>query len=98
MIRATDFISETAAGAATAAPAARPLLNNGYTPAKSDMEEWNRIAALGKLFDAGTIQLLTERGVTVGWQCLEVGGGEGSIATWLSERVGPSGRVMVTDI
>ena len=32
------------------------------------------------------------------WQCLEIGGGGGSIAAWLSERVGPRGRVVVTDI
>jgi ubiquinone/menaquinone biosynthesis C-methylase UbiE len=88
MMNETDLIDGTAAC---------PLWNNGYTPAKSDMEG-NRLAALDKLFDAGTIQLLTERGVTDGWQCLEVGGGRGSIATWLSERIGPSGHVVVTDI
>jgi SAM-dependent methyltransferase len=57
-----------------------------------------RFAALRALFDAGTIRHLEERGVTDGWRCLEVGGGGGSIAAWLSERVGPAGRVVVTDI
>jgi ubiquinone/menaquinone biosynthesis C-methylase UbiE len=62
------------------------------------MREGDRFAALEKLFDAGTIQLLDERGVAGGWHCLEVGSGRGSIAAWLSERVGPTGRVIATDI
>ena len=33
-----------------------------------------------------------------GWRCLEIGGGRGSMALWLAEQVGPSGRVVVTDI
>jgi ubiquinone/menaquinone biosynthesis C-methylase UbiE len=32
------------------------------------------------------------------WHCLEIGGGGGSIAEWLCRRVGPSGRVVATDI
>src|SRR5262249_7966590 len=75
----------------------RPLLNYGYTPDKSDMPEGDRFSALEKLFDAGTIQLVHERGVAEGWHCLEVGAGRGSIAAWLSERVGPTGRVIATD-
>jgi SAM-dependent methyltransferase len=33
-----------------------------------------------------------------GWRCLEVGAGRGSMAVWLAERVGESGRVVATDI
>jgi len=33
-----------------------------------------------------------------GWRCLEVGGGGGSITEWLCRRVGPTGRVVATDI
>jgi SAM-dependent methyltransferase len=50
------------------------------------------------MFDAGTIFHIDRLGVAAGWHCLEIGGGGGSIATWLSERVGPGGRVLVTDI
>jgi len=57
-----------------------------------------RFAALSAMFDPGTVRHLTSRGVTAGWHCLEVGGGGGSIAAWLADRVGPSGRVLVTDI
>src|SRR3982074_3736297 len=57
-----------------------------------------RFAALSAMFDIGTIQHLEQRGVAPGWHCWEVGGGGGSIASWLSRRVGPDGRVLVTDI
>ena len=57
-----------------------------------------RFAALSALFDRGTSRQLEDRGVGPGWHCLEVGGGGGSVATWLSERVGAAGRVVVTDI
>jgi ubiquinone/menaquinone biosynthesis C-methylase UbiE len=37
-------------------------------------------------------------GLQQGWRCLEVGGGGGSVAAWLCERVGPAGSVVATDI
>ncbi|OLB29337.1 MAG: SAM-dependent methyltransferase [Acidobacteria bacterium] len=57
-----------------------------------------RFGALSAMFDTGTIRHLEERGVARGWQCWEVGGGGGSIATWLARRVGLAGRVLATDI
>ncbi len=40
-----------------------------------------RFRALSEIFDPGTIRHLDDRGVDQGWHCLEVGGGNGSIAT-----------------
>jgi SAM-dependent methyltransferase len=57
-----------------------------------------RFSALAAILDPGTIRHLEERGITSGWHCLEVGGGGGSIAAWLAARVGPAGRILVTDI
>ena len=57
-----------------------------------------RFDALAALFDSTTQRHLRDRGVGPGWHCLEVGGGGGSIATWLGGRVGPAGRVTVTDV
>jgi SAM-dependent methyltransferase len=57
-----------------------------------------RMDALAALFDPWTIRHLEAREVAPGWHCLEVGGGGGSIATWLCDQVGTSGRVVVTDI
>jgi len=57
-----------------------------------------RFTALSALFDATTQRHLADRGVGPGWHCLEVGGGGGSVARWLGERVGPAGRVLATDV
>lgn len=57
-----------------------------------------RLRALAAVFDPGTIRQLDARGVAEGWRCLEVGGGLGTITTWLSARVGPRGSVLTTDI
>ena len=53
---------------------------------------------LGANFDAGSARLLTKVGLAEGWHVLEVGAGGGSMTRWLSEQVGPEGRVMATDI
>jgi SAM-dependent methyltransferase len=57
-----------------------------------------RFTALSAMFDSGTIRHLESRDVGPGRRCLEVGGGGGSIASWLSHRVGATGHVVVTDI
>ena len=57
-----------------------------------------RFSALAKIFDPGTVRHLSTLGVEKGWRCLEVGGGGGSIASWLCDRVGPTGRVVATDL
>lgn len=58
----------------------------------------DRFSALEHCLDPVTIRQLEAIGVTDGWTCLEVGGGGGSIARWLAERIGPDGKVVVTDI
>jgi ubiquinone/menaquinone biosynthesis C-methylase UbiE len=57
-----------------------------------------RFASLETLYDPRTIRFLEATGIGPGWHCLEVGGGSGSIAAWLADRVSPSGHVLVTDI
>jgi len=57
-----------------------------------------RFQAISETFDASTKRHLNALGVTTGWRCLEVGAGGGSIARWLSERVGDNGRVVATDV
>ena len=69
-----------------------------YLLANSGSESRARFAALSALFDPATIGHLTQCGVRRGWHCLEVGAGGGSIATWLADRVGPTGAVLATDI
>lgn len=57
-----------------------------------------RLLKLEAWLDPGTVRHLETIGVASGWRCLEVGAGEGSIARWLCERVGPAGRVVATDL
>lgn len=57
-----------------------------------------RFTALPRLYDPATIRHLEALGVGLGWSCLEVGAGGGSIVRWLATRVGPGGRVLATDI
>lgn len=65
--------------------------------ASSDTE-LTRLQGLERLNDPATIAHLEAVGVGPGWRCLEIGGGAGSIARWLCERVGPEGRVVATDL
>jgi SAM-dependent methyltransferase len=71
---------------------------SGYVFDNTAEEARVRFAALPTIFDPGTIRHLSALGVGPGWRCLEVGAGGGSIATWLAERVGPSGSVLATDV
>ena len=61
-------------------------------------ETAERFASLDALYNFRTFRFLETAGIGPGWHCLEVGGGSGSVAAWMAERVGPSGSVLVTDI
>ena len=58
----------------------------------------HRLALLEQQLDPLTFQRLTALGVTTGWQCLEVGGGGGSVVRWLCRHVGATGHVTATDL
>lgn len=58
----------------------------------------DRFEALAAVFDSMTTGHFDVLGVGEGWRCLEVGAGGGSIVRHLSDRVGPAGRVLATDI
>ena len=72
--------------------------STSYVFDNASAEAAHRFRALEAIFDPGSKRLLVELGVKPGWSCLEVGAGSGSIAAWLSERVGHEGRVLATDI
>lgn len=57
-----------------------------------------RFSALEEIWDPETIRHLTRLGIAEGAHCLEAGAGAGSIARWLSDRVGEAGRVLAVDI
>jgi ubiquinone/menaquinone biosynthesis C-methylase UbiE len=53
--------------------------------------EYQRLDLMSKILDPWTRGYLTALGIGEGWQCLELGSGNGSIAEWLSATVGPRG-------
>jgi SAM-dependent methyltransferase len=69
-----------------------------YVMSNAWEQERRRLAYLEEMADPATQRQFTTIGVTAGWRCLEIGGGAGSIARWLSERVGSEGEVVATDI
>jgi SAM-dependent methyltransferase len=60
--------------------------------------ERRRLELLEARYDGLTFRRLDALGSFVGWSCLEVGAGAGSVTRFLAERVGPDGRVVATDI
>lgn len=65
---------------------------------KDTFDDTRRQASVEAWLGPGTMRLLEARGVSEGRHCLEVGAGGGTIPVWLCQRVGPTGRVVATDI
>jgi SAM-dependent methyltransferase len=72
--------------------------SEGYLLDNRQPEAGRRFEALAELFDPVTFRHLAGVGVSAGWACWEVGAGGVSVPAWLAEQVGPSGRVLATDI
>jgi ubiquinone/menaquinone biosynthesis C-methylase UbiE len=60
--------------------------------------EYQRPDLMSKILDPWTRGYIQALGVGQGWNCLELGSGNGSIAEWLCAAVGPSGCVTAVDI
>jgi SAM-dependent methyltransferase len=69
-----------------------------YLLANQAPEAGDRLRALADLFDPSTFRHITGLGLARGWHCWEVGAGGTSVIRWLAEQVGPTGRVLATDI
>ncbi len=70
----------------------RYLLDNQRT------EAGERFDAVAALFDPTTFRHLDGLGVGPGWRCWEAGAGGTSVVSWLAKKVGPTGKVVATDI
>lgn len=70
----------------------------GYYFGEDQEAEERRLSAVEVYSDPASRSVLTELGVGAGWACWEVGAGRGSVAHWLADLVGPSGRVLATDV
>jgi len=64
----------------------------------SELEARARMAALATRHNDATFRYIEKCGITSGWNCLEIGAGDGSVARWMAGKVGPAGRVLATDI
>lgn len=72
--------------------------NEGYLLDNQQSEAGRRFEALSELFDPVTFRHLTSVGISAGWSCWEVGAGGAGVPTWLADQVGPSGRVVASDL
>jgi SAM-dependent methyltransferase len=71
---------------------------NGYLLANRQTEAETRLAALSELFDHVTLAHVRRLGLQHGWRCWEVGAGGPGVADQHAQAVGPTGRVLATDI
>jgi len=70
-----------------------------YFASRSENEfERERLGLVESHYDPLSIRRLETFGVGEGWNCLEAGAGRGSIAVWLANRVGHTGKVVAADI
>src|SRR3954447_1044389 len=72
--------------------------SEAYLLANRQREAGQRFEALGALFDPTTMRHAHRLGLSEGWRCWEVGAGGVSVPNALAAVVGPSGRVLATDI
>ena len=64
----------------------------------SSTAEYQRLDLMSKILDPDTRTHLAALGLREGWNCLELGGGNGSVTEWLCEMVGATGSVTSIDI
>ncbi|MFF1446755.1 methyltransferase domain-containing protein [Streptomyces sp. NPDC058274] len=71
---------------------------DGYLLDNRQAEARQRFDAFAPLFDPTTFRHIERFGIGSGWRCWEVGAGGTSVVSWLAKKVGPTGRVLATDI
>lgn len=72
--------------------------SDGYLLDNRQSEAGERFDAFATLFDPTTFRHFEAFGIGSGWRCWEVGAGGTSVVSWLAKKVGPTGRVVATDI
>lgn len=75
-----------------------PTRSEVYAFDNDDTESVDRHQYLATILDEFTCSRLSSVGDLAGRRCLELGAGGGSVARWLAARVGPTGRVLATDL
>jgi ubiquinone/menaquinone biosynthesis C-methylase UbiE len=70
----------------------------GYAFPHAEASESRRLRLFEQRLDPLTKKRVARLRIGPGANCLELGGGRGSITRWLAELVGPAGRVTATDL
>ncbi|SCL13048.1 Methyltransferase domain-containing protein [Micromonospora nigra] len=70
----------------------------GYMFDNATDEAANQLRYLGEILDSGTRRILTDAGLTPGWNVTDVGAGAGTLTAWLSDQVAPGGHVTAVDL
>jgi SAM-dependent methyltransferase len=76
----------------------RMTTDRSYILDNASSAESQRLGLMSQILDPWTRTYLAALGLREGWRCLELGGGNGSMAAWLCEKVGASGSVVSVDI
>lgn len=71
---------------------------HSYILDNASTAEYQRLDLMSKILDPQTKASLLNLGLRQGWNCLELGGGNGSMTEWLCDRVGSTGSVTSVDI
>ncbi|MBW8487666.1 methyltransferase domain-containing protein [Actinomadura parmotrematis] len=69
-----------------------------YTWDNANPHATDQLRHLTAVLDPPTVAGLSGLGDLAGRRCLDVGAGNGTIARWLADRVGPEGRVTAVDL
>jgi SAM-dependent methyltransferase len=72
--------------------------SGSYAFPHTGADERRRLELLAQRLDPITVRRVERLELARTARCLEVGGGQGSIARWLCEYVGPEGHVTATDL
>ncbi|MER6959122.1 MULTISPECIES: methyltransferase [unclassified Streptomyces] len=72
--------------------------SDGYLLDNRQPEAGERFDAFAAVFDPTTFRHLEGLGIGPGWRCWEAGAGGTSVVSWLAKKVGPTGKVLATDI
>ena len=71
--------------------------HDGYALGRTP-EEYERLRAQSRVWEAATGRLLDEIGLAPGANCLDAGCGPGETMRMMAQRVGPAGRVLGIDV
>ena len=74
------------------------MTTTSYAFDNAGRETGTRFGGLEAALDPLTIRHLSALALSDSARCLEIGAGSGSIARWLSDRVGETGNVVATDV